>query len=542
MNRRGFLSSCLAAAITGCGARTPAPIGVPPGELLGTDHEFGHWLCAPVFPAPSETLRLPVVIIGAGVGGLSAGWKLQRAGFEEFLIFELEREAGGNSRHAENAVCAYPWGAHYLPLPTLESHSVRELLADLGVLQGEPFAVTPSYDERFLCHAPQERLYCNGIWQEGLLPRLGVSRAERDQSVRFLALMAEFKARRDKEGRKAFALPIALSSRDPDLLALDRMTMREWMLQQRLDSPSLHWYVNHACRDDYGTNHDDVSAWAGIHYFACRDGEAHNASPDTVLTAPEGNGWIIRRLSQRLGPQLRTVSPVFRLVDTGKAVEADVMLRAEGRAIRIVADQAIWAGPAFVLPHVLEGSRPGLTAGILACDYAPWVVANLTLSGLPFERAGAPLAWDNVLYEGSALGYVVATHQNVRLHAGPSVFTYYHALSHRPPNLARQELLAATRETWAERILGELERPHPDIRRLTTRLDVFRYGHAMPRPVPGSIWHENRLRMQQGTPRLQFAHADVSGISLFEEANYRGVLAAERVLRRLGVRFATSLA
>jgi hypothetical protein len=42
-------------------------------------------------------------------------------------------------------------------------------------------------------------------------------------------------------------------------------------------------------------------------------------------------------------------------------------------------------------------------------------------------------------------------------------------------------------------------------------------------------------------PGLQFAHGDVSGLSLFEEANYRGVLAAERTLRRLGVSFASSL-
>jgi hypothetical protein len=41
--------------------------------------------------------------------------------------------------------------------------------------------------------------------------------------------------------------------------------------------------------------------------------------------------------------------------------------------------------------------------------------------------------------------------------------------------------------------------------------------------------------------RLQFAHADVSSVSLFEEANHRGVLAAERVLHKLGVRFTTSL-
>ena len=74
-----------------------------------------------------------------------------------------------------------------------------------------------------------------------------------------------------------------------------------------------------------------------------------------------------------------------------------------------------------------------------------------------------------------------------------------------------------------------------------TRLDVFRNAHAMVRPVPGLIWGEARQRFAADSEHLRFAHADVSGFSLFEEAQYRGVLAAERTLHRLGLSFTTSL-
>jgi hypothetical protein len=40
---------------------------------------------------------------------------------------------------------------------------------------------------------------------------------------------------------------------------------------------------------------------------------------------------------------------------------------------------------------------------------------------------------------------------------------------------------------------------------------------------------------------VHFAHSDASGLSLFEEAQYRGVAAAERVLAALGVRTETIL-
>jgi hypothetical protein len=82
----------------------------------------------------------------------------------------------------------------------------------------------------------------------------------------------------------------------------------------------------------------------------------------------------------------------------------------------------------------------------------------------------------------------------------------------------------------------------PDIRQLTTRLDVFpqrsRHGTASARPDLG----RGKRRFAVDGERLRFAHADVSGFSLFEEAQYRGVLAAERTLRRLGLRFSSSLA
>jgi hypothetical protein len=63
----------------------------------------------------------------------------------------------------------------------------------------------------------------------------------------------------------------------------------------------------------------------------------------------------------------------------------------------------------------------------------------------------------------------------------------------------------------------------------------------MIRPVPGTIWSAARRQLAQAWGRVHFAHADVSGLSLFEEANYRGVRAAEAVLRRLGVPLGAAL-
>ena len=69
------------------------------------------------------------------------------------------------------------------------------------------------------------------------------------------------------------------------------------MAENKFTSPYLNWYINYACRDDYGALARDTSAWAGIQYFASRDPEEKGP-----LTWPEGNGWIARQLIDRLQP------------------------------------------------------------------------------------------------------------------------------------------------------------------------------------------------------------------------------------------------
>lgn len=529
-NRRDFLRSLGAVALAGC-----APVGqaaLPPGEIFGMSQQLGHRLLSGDFPAPAETRKTDVLIVGGGVSGLSAAWKLAQLAVDDFLVLDMEIEAGGNSRAGRSPLVAYPWGAHYLPLPGREATDVRQLLAELGVLQGDPAAEKPRYDERYLCATPQERIYRNGLWEEGLLPQRGIDAAERAQQKRFHEHMAELRRGRGKDGRRLFALPMALSSLDAEWRALDRQSFAQWLSANGYTAPSLHWLANYACRDDYGADYRQTSAWAGLHYFACRDGEATNAASDAVLTAPEGNAWLVRGLLAKAAGRVQTGALVWRIEEGKSSISADALV--DGRSIRYEARQVIWAAPAFILPRVWPAMPAALKVDALAGEYSPWLTANLHLSAFPEERHGAPPAWDNVFYDSPGLGYVVATHQLIRRRPEGTVFTYYRALHDLSPAAGRQLLLATSRETWAEGILAELASVHPDIRHLTTRLDVFRNGHAMRRPTPGSLFDGARERLAnfRGS-RLHLAHADLSGFSLFEEAMDRGVRAAERLAAAL---------
>lgn len=187
----------------------------------------------------------------------------------------------------------------------------------------------------------------------------------------------------------------------------------------------------------------------------------------------------------------------------------------------------IFAAPSFLASRVVDG-------GVATPDfvYSPWITANLTLDRWPLSH-GAPPAWDNVIFDSPSLGYVIATHQSLRTHVPQTVWTYYWALAAGEPREQRQWLLTQSWASLRDRILDDLSRAHPDIRDCVTRVDILRLGHAMIRPTPGFLGSAARAALQAGSQRLFYAHSDLSGLSLFEEAQYRGVEAAQQALDAL---------
>jgi hypothetical protein len=199
-------------------------------------------------------------------------------------------------------------------------------------------------------------------------------------------------------------------------------------------------------------------------------------------------------------------------------------------AVEYESDVVIFAAPTFLAQYLVEGAAPA--HGFV---YSPWVTANLTLDRMPRERA-SDLAWDNVIYNSPALGYVSATHMSLRTRIDRSVWTWYWAMADGTPAENRQMLLGKDWRWFAEYILSDLEKAHRDIRQCVSRIDVLRIGHAMARPVVGLLGSEERKRWSGGTGRILYANSDLSGLSIFEEAQYRGVLAADRALRVIGRR------
>jgi len=468
------------------------------------------------------------VIVGAGIAGLSAAWRFAHAGLHDFVLLDLEPVAGGTSRSGTSRISAFPWGAHYIPAPMAGDRALLRVLREMGVIESVDADGNAVVAEQFLCRDPEERIFYRGRWYEGLYLSAGATADDVRQMRAFEAEIAKWVRWRDARGRRAFAIPVATASDDAEVVALDRMSMRQWLDAHGLTSWRLRWLVEYACRDDYGALLDDTSAWAGLFYFASRV-TAPGKESEPLITWPEGNGRLVAHLSASAQGKIETGWLATSVVPTADGVDVVALSRDGQHARGLHAKHVIFAGPQFVAARVIPDYRD-----VRDFVYGSWLVANLALRDRPASNQNSfPLSWDNVMVESPSLGYVVATHQS-GIDYGPTVLTYYYALCDRDPRRARERLLSAGRDEWAEVILSDLTRAHPDIRDLTERLDVMRWGHAMVRPHPGLMSSESFRRAREPLRNIHFAHSDLSGVALFEEALYHGIRAAEEILGARG--------
>ena len=547
MQRRHFLGSAAAALLAGCQPPPPALEFAFAGIDLERGHALRDLLAQGPLPAPTLVRRAQVIIAGGGVAGLAAARSLRLAGVHDFALLELEDTPGGNSRAGAVNGVACPLGAHYLPVPGDHAPEVQDLLEELGLRQR--VAGRWQYDERHLCHSPQERLYFEREWQEGLLPVQGVGEATLEQYRRFSQAVGAA-SRAARFTMPQFAALDAKTGLAPAHQALDAMTFEAWLQQQGLGDAHLRWYLDYCCRDDYGAGMARVSAWAGLHYFASRHGfhapgEAVAEDREGVLTWPEGNGWLTQQLAAplRAQGQLQTGTSVLRIAETRRGVEVDAFNHHSGNVERWQAPRCIVALPVFVAARVVQNPPAFLAQAAQRLQWAPWAVTNIHLNAPLADRPGAAPAWDNVIYGDSnpgGLGYVDASHQKLDPRPGPTVLTYYQALGDVAD--ARQQLATQGAEHWGRAALAALAGPHPDVLQRATRVQVTRYGHAMSIPGPDVQTFLSQIGLQ-GTPgkrklllngerqralptpataRLAFAHSDWSGYSVFEEAFTRG--------------------
>jgi hypothetical protein len=502
------------------------------GSMIGADSNTGHLLRDHAqLPKPTAFINTDILIAGGGISGLSAMRYLRQNSENNVLMIDMGSKIGGNSIYGENSQSRYPWAAHYITIPNNSNTDLIEFLHSIGVITSFDENGIPIYNEYHLCHDPEERLYIKGYWQDGLVPHFGISPDDKKQTKRFFEYVEKLKLEKGNDGKYHFDIPIEACSNDTLYKVLDSISFRAFLSSEAYTSASLLWYLEYCCKDDYGGNLEQVSAWAGLQYFASRRGIAANAHGSSVLTWPEGNGYLMTGLQRQCGNDILKDKLLYKITATNTGVNALCYDPKTKKTIQISAQKIILSTPQYVNKHLLCDIPSDRTNIYIKTQYAPWVVANIILRSMP-EGKGAPLSWDNVVYGQDSVGYVFANHQQLNS-VTIGTITYYLPLIDQNTTAARVSAYKKNYDYWKNKIIKDLEQVHNGISKEIVSIDICVWGHGMILPSPGYIWGEERQKALASIDnKIFFAHTDLSGISIFEEGFYQGIRAAKEIILR----------
>ncbi len=514
-----FLASILLPFLQYCGRKTKSFLL----KITGTNHVLGHRLWAKDFPGPSEEISVKYLIVGSGISGLSAARELNLSGEKNFILLELEKNPGGNSSAGQNKFSKFPLGAHYLPLPNKEDTELIDFLRECKLYLGDDAKGKPLLDDYQLTFPQEERLFFKNSWQKNLVPQKGVSVQNSAEINRFFGMMDEFRTKKDASGNYWFDIPLKRSSAIEEARKLEEITFISWLTENNFKAEELLWLLDYSCRDDYGLGIKSVSAWAGIHYFAGRKNNWAAERQDQVFTWPEGNAKLASLLSRHSKGKISTENLVYsvKIEDKVEVLAFDAQKKVSKK---IIAEKVLFSTPQFVNNYIFPSRKfPGF-------KYVPWLLATLTLNN---EFGGdEELAWDNVIYGAEGLGYIYDQHQNINLNMGEKVITYYRSFSSGEIAKDRKLLYGLKEDQLKKLVLDDLKMAHPLIEEFLLEIEFHKLGHAMIAPVPGQIFGaESEKARENMDNKVFFAHSDLSGISIFEEAFHQGIDAAKQMMK-----------
>lgn len=525
--RRGFLKGAaagIAFSTVGCSEQSVDGIARSvDGSLTGADRKRGHKVKENEGHAEIKSRRkIKTLIVGGGVAGLSCAYELNNKGYKDFILLELEEKVGGNARSGKNEYSKYPLGAHYITPAGSENKELLRFHQDIGLIDEISSEGDPSYNYKHSIFHPVERIFTGKQWLvgEGDLYEV-MTKEEQLQQHKFSRLVEKMTNAKGVDERYAFIIPSDMSSRDENYTKLDRISFAEYLANEGLNALPLMWYLDYCCRDDFGLGIEKISAWAGLHYFCSRKASKNAGGGPLLFTWSEGNNWLVNKLREPVSDKCYTGMTAQKVVKVDGSYEVYCHDHNENTSIIIECESIVMATPKMVNQHVLRGIKEYKEIP----EYAPWVVATLTV-----ENFDQDMAWDNFNYLGQGLGYINDQHKTRNYEHKKQVITYYWPISHIDSKIARRWMLTRSRSDWNYDILKDLESMHPGIAKKVERIDVHLWGHGMASPTTGSLWSGNREDDNKSIGKIHFAHSDMSGMSIFEEAFYWGNLAAKKVI------------
>ena len=321
-NRRDFIKFVVAGAVTaGCpvdlsllAQAGDAPSSAP--TVDGEDNRICHQVRdGKVFSRPPSSAKHDAVIVGGGVSGLTAAYRMQH---RDFLLLEKEPHWGGNAYGMEYQGSTYGTGSAFLGKEEYSYSFAKEIgmhmlpidSPDGSIIRGE---------------------FIPDMWGDGL-NKLPYPPIVRDAFKKFKKEMMAIDL--EKRGQELFNVPFS------DFIKLYPAEIRQWW---DAFGPS-----------NWGATSDETAAALAIGELQEMAAESRI---DSRYTWPGGLGAITKKLADLLlskfADRMQTGATIVAVVPGKDEVQVTYMFGGESKTVS--AKVVIMATPKFITRRIVEG-------------------------------------------------------------------------------------------------------------------------------------------------------------------------------------------
>lgn len=482
--------------------------------LLGGALGSGLGLSASI-ASPIEGARYDVVVIGAGIAGLTAASLLID---HRVLVLEASGRPGGRAVVGRRNGWVFAQGTEYLGRP---EGVLARLISAHGLTKVE---IPDPMDVRF----DGQRFFVGAAGQARLLIENGGLWAFN----RFVT-----------EVNRLAALYEEIPDHDPEgpLGRYDDLTCRAWF--EALDLPEIyHQTFNVMLRGLFGATLDEVSAlscvpeigfdFEGIEPLADLaelDAWQKDAEGSGAYSFVTGIGSLTDALAARLGSGIRYNAEAVGVSWDGRPGYRVRLRNVDGRSSEIACRAVILAVPLPIAHRIAAGVLPKeIALASAAVAYSQFVTVAMFSETPIMDRAfdlSLPDGWFLTdLYDGTWL----QRHFDSNAQHFPGAVTVGYAA---PDSYRDTGFTGRSDAEICARCRAEIDRIFPGASRRVTGFEVTRFEHAYPVMVPGAYRRLSGLHRAPSTG-VQLA-GDGAIYPTFEAAVDSGELAADRVRRWL---------
>jgi protoporphyrinogen oxidase len=498
-NRRDFIKFVVVGAVTaGCPldlslvAQNAEAGRTHSAAVDGEDNKICHEIRDQgnqIFTRPAVSARYDVVIVGGGVSGLAAAYRLQH---RDVLLLEKEPHWGGNAYAMDYDGCTYATGSAFLQKDEYAYSFAKEIglnplpidNPDGSIIRGEFIADT---------------------WGEGL-NKLPYPPLIRDAFKRFKKEMLTIDV--ENRGRELFNVPFS-----------EFMRLYPTELKQ--------WWDNYG-PSNWGATSNETAAAVGIRELQDIADEHHE---NLRYTWPGGLGTITRKLAEILqthyGERMRA-SAITVAVVNGKE-DVQVTYFDAGELKTVSAKAVIMATPKFITRRIVEGLPDKQSEAMHQIRYIPYPVVNLIFDKPVFNHGY------DTWCPGNAFTDLIVADWVVRHESGYK--QKYNILSCYTPMKEEDRgylLTESSARKIAANVLTDFQKLMPGLNADPIEVHIYRRGHPLYMSTPG-LYTEVQPLVRRPLDRVFFANTDSEGP---ESTTNEGILAAQRAVKQAEARLA----